>query len=107
STPGDASCQRRPWPAFPHRPSRPRWPTTTACAATDCRPRSSRPCATTSAPTPTSASTATAPSTSSGPATRSNTRPDQPLFPASRRFGGSDQVGDPAAGLLGGGGFVG
>ena len=57
------------------RPSARRWRTTTDCAGTACRPRSSRACATTSARTPTAGWTGTARSTPPGPATAPSPRP--------------------------------
>ena len=61
--PGGLAARGRPRPsswASPCRPSPRRWPTTTATAASGCRPTCCRPSATTSAPTPTSASTSRA-----------------------------------------------
>ena len=62
---GHRRCGRRADAGLRHR----RWPTTTPSAVPACRPRSSRGCATCSAPTPTGGSTGRARSTPAGPTT--------------------------------------
>ena len=69
------------------RASRPRCRTTTRSAASGCRPRWCRVCATSSARTPTSASTATASSTPSGPATAPSPAADPPSLDVSLHQG--------------------
>jgi hypothetical protein len=71
--PGGGSCQPPSRRECQPRRSSHHSPTTTRCGPSDCRPRSSRDCATTSAHTPTSASTGPKPSTSPGPGTASST----------------------------------